>query len=433
MDYYANSNDNKEITLCKATTSLTSTISAVTSVMTTYFKSKFPEDYFKQTYISTSMAAQVIGKDYYQVQQRPYLFVQPQFDLSNGVMNELPLWHTASWYILNNMRENYQMIFEDVESGIRIFTIPNRIKINFNTGIRLNTELQAWNCLNYIKQNFESTGFYYLNNVNISNEIPKFIIRNICQRLNWNINNKYDREKLQEYLLKHSFNAIEETIDMSTGNTSWFYNHPENILINYVDQATSDKTMRDRIVQLSQVNFNFTAEVWIPGHFLIELDKKERFNHFPLISERPDEFNKDTNFKFTSIINVDYIPYEKQQKKLIVKRNFIPDVNVEYDQLDLKLVMPYGLMNIYNYLKNNDIKLNDLFIIDVYINGRMIDKSLYRIDYKDFILNTYNPMLNTTYTVIIYADMDVFNKIDLLMNKNNEKELQGYLKYLKNK
>lgn len=280
-------NMKKTITLCKSITSVSSIVGSVTSVITEFYKSKFPENYFKKVHISTSLSANSLQKDYYQLQERPYLFIQPQYDLSDGVMNQLPLWHTASWYVLNDMDSNYTKIFEDVETGIRIYTIPNRIKITFNTGIRVNTEIQAWNVLAYLKQNFESNGFYYLNDVFLANTVPKFIIENICNRIGLDFNSPRDREKLQKYLLQNSKNAIEEVTDLSTGNPSWVYKSPRNILVNYLDLAQNDKQMNNRSVIQNQITFSLTAELWVPGHFIVQFDNKERFKNMPFVEFNP--------------------------------------------------------------------------------------------------------------------------------------------------
>ena len=77
--------------------------------------------------------------------------------------------------------------------------------------------------------------------------------------------------------------------------------------------------------------------------------------------------------------------------------------------------------------------MSKIFTVDLYINGRMVFPENYKIDEKDFLLKTYNPLSNTTYTVVLYADMEVLNKINILMEEDSEKdkELKIFLKELK--
>jgi hypothetical protein len=78
--------------------------------------------------------------------------------------------------------------------------------------------------------------------------------------------------------------------------------------------------------------------------------------------------------------------------------------------------------------------MSKVFTIDLYINGRLLFPENYEVDEKDLILKTKNPMVNTTYTVVCYADMGILNRINLLMGEDSksEKELDQFLKDLKN-
>lgn len=420
------------ISVCSSSNSISSIIGSVTAYITEYFKSKFPDSFFKDTYISSTMAASAIKKDYGDVKKRPYLFVQPQFDLSPGIMNELPLLFTdTSWVFLKNLRKNYNLVFEDNDTGVRVFNGFKRTKISYRLGIKVNSEIQGWNTISYIDQNFQTNGWFYLNNVYLNNQVPQFIIENMVKRLGLDLNEPLDREQFQQYLLKYSFNGIEEVKDMSTGNNRYVYKYPVNILINYPDMSNQNKTMRNNVIQNSQIEFTITAELWTPSMFILELDSMERFKNLPPIN--PKKYEEDGKYRFSLIMNQDYIPYSKYGRNLLMKRNFIPEVNVEYDEIDLKPVMPINVFKACNILKEFKIPMSKLFTVDLYINGNKLFDEMYSVDEKDFILKTKNPMKNTTYTVTIYADMEILNKINILMEENKEltKELKEYLLTLK--
>lgn len=430
-DKFIKNREYNTISLCSSFNSVSSIIGSVTSYITEYFKSKFPANFFKETYISTSMAASAIKKDYFTVKQRPYLFVQPTFDLSPGVMNDLPqTWFDTSWAFLGDLRHNYNMVFQDEENGVRIFNQFRRNKISFKFGIRVNSEIQGWNTIQYIDQNFQTNGVFFLNKVFLNTNIPNYIIRNIARRLNYNLEDALDRERFQQYLLKYSYNGIEAVTDLSTGNLAYIYKYPVNILVHYPDMSNNNKNMRNNIIQNSQVEYNIEAELWVPSLFILEFDNMERFKDLKL--SEPDELD-DGKYRFSLVINEDYIPYSKDYKNLLIRRNFIPEVNTKHDQVDLKEVIPMEVKKVCEILSENRIPFSKVFLIDLYINGRIVMPENFDVDDKSFILTTYNPLTNTAYTVVMYADMEVLNKINILMDGTEEekKELKEFIKELK--
>lgn len=419
------------ISVCSSSNSLSSIIGSVTSYITEYFKSKFPDNYFKETYISTTMAASAIQKEYFDVKKRPYLFIQPQFDLTEGTMGQLPLLFTdTSWVYIKNLKSNYNLIFEDGETGIRIFNAFKRTKITFRIGIRVNSEMQGWNAVSYIDQNFQSNGFFYLNKIFLQTQVPPFIIQNIANRLNYDLTDPVGRERMEDFMMQYSYNGIYLTKDLATGNDRFMYRYPANILINYPDMSNQNRNMRQNVTQNSQIEFTITAELWTPAMFIMELDNMERFKNIKLVN--PSSY-EDGQYRFSLVLNEDYIPYTKDKRNIIMRRNFLPEVNVEYDEIDLKDVLPLNVHKACEFLKMFNIKMSKVFTIDLYINGKLLFPDLYSVDEKDLILKTNNPMINTTYTVVCYADMGILNRINTLMGENyeNSKELEEYLKELK--
>jgi hypothetical protein len=421
--------------ICSSSSSISSIIGSVASCITEFFKSKFPNGFFKDTYISSTMAASAIKKDYGTVKKRPYLFIQPQFDLNEGIMQQVPmLINDMSYAYLKDFRRNYHMIFEDDETGIRIFNNYQRTKIDFRIGIRVNSEMQGWNTISYISQNFQNGGYFYLNRISLYNMIPEYIIQNIAKRKGWNLNEPLDKEEMNQYMLKHSFNSIDCVRDPSSGNDRYMGINMVNILLNYPDMSNQNRQMRNNVVQNSQIEFNIVAELWTPAVFILEMDNIERFKNIPLVN--PYEYHDDGKYRFSLVINEDYIPYSKFGRNMIMRRNFLPEVNVEYDEIDLKPVLPLNIYKACSLLEQNGIKMSKCFTVDLYINGRIVFPEAYKVEEKDLILKTYYPMKNTTYTVVVYADMEILNKINLLLDTDKpeiKKELEEFLKDLKNR
>ena len=153
-------------------TSISSVIGNATSFYIEWIKSKFPEDFFKDTYVSgTLVSVETQRKDIYK-KSKPMLLVKPQYAAENGFIETMPYWHSTLQYVYNNPDRYYTPVFDDKEKKIRIHAIPDRIKINFPTMIIVPTQVYGFNLLHYMKNIIEPGGHGFINNVFFENELP---------------------------------------------------------------------------------------------------------------------------------------------------------------------------------------------------------------------------------------------------------------------
>jgi len=401
--------DDKLVSICRASSTLSNIIGGVTAFASNYFVNTFPKNYFKKVYISDNLNFRNLRYKFPK-QEKPYIFIQPTFELGNTFIEQLPAWHNPTIVVFKNKKRNYRMIFNDPEHNIAIYTVPNRIKINYVVGMKFQTQMAAWNVLNYLNQNFDAGGYSYANRINLQAELPKIILVNICKILGLDYNNGTDREKLDDYLMKYSLNSITENINLSTGNPSFMYNYITNILINYPDLATSEKQYRNLIMNHAQVNFNFSCELWAPASFIVDFGCS--YNDFQYNVEN----STDTKFKFNLIIEKDFIPDHIDEKIRLFKRDFVPDVNVEYDNLDITNLFKPDMVKVITALKKYNVDLNKVFDVILSINGNILGKTHYRCNFNDMTLKTYTPMMNTTYRLYLYANLEILNKVNDYLN-----------------
>ena len=421
----ANAYNEKSVALCKASSSISTIIGGVSSFITNFYVSKFPKNFFKKVYISESLnSTNLRDKNKFPQQMKPYLAVQSQFELGNTAMDTLPFWHTANYYIIRSKMRNYRLIFEDIENGIRIFSIPNRIKVNFNTTIKLETEMKAYDVLSYLNQNFEQGGFNYINKVRLPAEVPKIFMVNISKFLNLDYNRENDREKLREYLLEHSLGSINEVISMSTGNPTFMYNYTTNLLVNYPDLASHEKSIKNLIVKETTVNFEIGCELWIPGSFILEIE-----NRNDMIYEINEPSKSDNKFKFNLVFDVESIPEKIGNKQFITKRSFLTDINEEVDELDLTPILSEELITVIKTINKYHVDMSKYIQLNLYLNKERISENNYEVDWKKFILKTKQPESNRTYTVFIYGDLLILNKVSDLIQKDRTNEIGKLLLY----
>lgn len=160
-------------------TSISSVVGSATSFYMNWLKSKFPQGFFKDTYVSGMLTSiETERKDIYK-KEKPLLITRPEYAAENGFMETLPYWHNTLQYVFNDSDRYYTPVFKDLEKKISIHAIPDRIKINFPTRILIPTKVYGMNLLHYMKNIIEPGGHGFINNVFFENEIPASFINMI--------------------------------------------------------------------------------------------------------------------------------------------------------------------------------------------------------------------------------------------------------------
>lgn len=164
-------------------TSISSVIGNATSFYMAWLRSKFPETFFKDTYVSGSLVSvETQRKDIFR-KEKPLLLVKPEYAAENGFMEELPYWHNTLVYVFKDPDKYYTQVFNDPDHDIRIHAIPDRIKINFPTRIVVPTKVYGFNLLHYMKNIIEPGGHGFINNVYFENEIPSVFMHLIFDEI----------------------------------------------------------------------------------------------------------------------------------------------------------------------------------------------------------------------------------------------------------
>lgn len=396
------SNDMKVLS-CKTSTAISSLIGGVTSFATSFFLAKFPPRFFKKVYIGDSLNSTNMRNFDILEQSMPYLAIYPSYSIGNTFMELQPLWRGTNYRIFNNKKKKYTPVLVDEENKIFIYSIPDRNKVTYSLKIKLPTQMMAYEMIHYLANLFENNGYNFINKIKLQTEIPKIYTFNICKKLNLDINNKEDREKLSEYLIDHSYNSITQSIDMATGNVRFMYNYYANILVHYPDEPTSDKNIKNLVIDNTNVSFTFSFELWTPSNFIMEINNDAK------VEDVID--NDDSSYKYNLVLDTDYIKNFIDGKHLIVRKSYIPDINVEYDELNIEPIMDDSLIEVIKYIVNNKMDMDKFIDVRIFCNNKELFKDAYTIDWSTFILKTIDPMINATYTFLLYGNLADLNNI----------------------
>jgi len=407
-------NMEKKILKIKPYESLSLTIGGLTSFAHRYYSTRFPKNYFKKSYISDSLNSLNYRKKVFQSMEMPYLAIQPQFELGGTFMGDLPMW-TNTNYVFPKNNKNFANILHDEERGIKVYVIPNRIKVNFSTAIKVQTQLEAINLLQYISSEVDPGGFYYMNGIQFQTEFPKSIIKVLFNVLNLDESNPADVTYVKNYLKKFSPNTIEETVNLQTGNKSYMYNYFANILFSFQDEPTYEKITKGKLIDAAVVKENFSCEVWAPSMYVVELTKYD----YTVTQPSVDLIGVDSStFKFNLAIETDFVPTTLNERTLLVRGNYITDMNVEIDELDMKPILDHELLYILETLIENKKDITELIDVKVYGVTELLS-SMYTVDYTKLKLFTNQPEANMNYRIFIYFDLLKMGEITKNIKEND--------------
>lgn len=404
---------------CRTVSTTSSIIGNATAIAVEFLKKQFPNDYFKKIHISEAFVPLNMC-DCTDIYNSPThtLFVSPTW--SPGELSfEIPRWHKSNEFLFRNKRKYYTKVLEDFERKTFIYSIPNRIRVNFEIMIKLQTNLQAMDVCNYMTNIFDIGGFRYLNDICMQTEIPLNIIKPIFIKEGLKMDKKEDREKVLEYLKRNSYNAVSEKINPSTGNNMYAYSYKTNILIGFPDQPQMQKNEKNISNGTSTVSFNFYFEFWSPNNYVFEADNLMEESVYPLINESA-KLNESNKLLFFTYLDTDFVPEQRGSLHLLEISEFVPEVNVEYDELDFSALMEDNLIDIVKRLLKEGYNVNKVLEIKILAGNKFVNEYNYKVDWEKLKVYTKDPMVNTTYNIALYGDLYKLNELTNPINGDRE-------------
>lgn len=397
----------KTIINCKATTTFSSILGSLTSFSSAYFINKFPAGFFKKVWISESFNSINMDDSDVQKYNTPFVAFKPELSFDSQFTETLPYWYTSTRYIANGSRRlGYYPVLQDHENKIYIYAIPSRMKVNFNIKIKVPTAMFMYNTMHYIQSNFQIGDFEFVNDVRLQTEVPKILMINLAETLGFDMKTVEGREVFNNYLAEKSLNGITENINMSTGNNNYAFNFATNILTGFPEVVQGDKNIKNLIVDNGIISFMYSMELWIPNKFIIELP-----NNRQELTTEYNESDDGNKYKFNLVVNKDFILNMVGEKHLLMKKSFLPDVNVEYDELNFSSIINKEVKDVVNYMTDKKMNVENFFEVRIMCDNKYLEKGEYEIDYKNFMIKTKRPMYNTTYTLVIYGHLKELNSI----------------------
>lgn len=400
------------ILVSKATTTMSSILGSIICIVKDHFGNRFPKNYLKSIYVDTTMTTTTQNDDNIYKYSNPKMVISPAFDAQIETYFTLPMneWQRAYKMIYKQTQKNYQTVLDDVENKNFIFGIPDRAKFLFDCKIMCETKMQQMNLTYFLKQSFDTHGYYYLNRMPIEVEIPKTYLELIKRKMNMKCETPEEIEVFNDYLQLYSLHKIQCKLNRSTGHYSYFFKSYANILCKLEDVSTESSKTGHSDSDI-YINFRFSTELWIPGSFVLETKQKIEDDEMEEINSSVYTSEGDNGAQI--ILNYSTINPERMDgnKKLIIWKSYVTDLDTKIDILDMKDVIGKQLLEVISYNNEQNISNFDIFSIKIYAKNNLLnlDKD-FEIDWKKLEIRTIYPINYMTYNVSLYADTKLLNE-----------------------
>lgn len=415
----------KQLSSTVASANISNIIGGESSFVYNYFRAKFPDNFFKDTFISQQLNSFKF-KTTVPHQRLPLLAMGSTFEIEESTLGPISRQYTTQYTVFNKDKDvYYRTIFADEDNNIFIYSVDNRAVVKHNFAIKLQTEMQAWNVVNYLNQNFETNGRVYLNAIRLPAVLPNNFIHNICKNFGWDIEStdpdtaRAAREELRTYLIKHGLGGITEQVNPQTGNINYMYDYTANILLTYPDNANHESNITDLITKNAIVRYQIASEFWFPGSFVIDFNHNFDYDH-----KLDDAGLNNLTTKFTIVVDKEVIPKTLDNGYQYIRQaRYTPDVNNEIDEIDIDSFFDEGIMNIVKNAQKYKIDCNKILAFVIFKNNIPLDPEKYSIDYDTLKITVNHPEPNSNFTLVLYGDLEKLNILNHYIVTHNMKEI----------
>lgn len=393
--------------------SLAHSFGTITSIVIDYFKSKFPENYFKREFVNTEMSLNGLRKirsDIMRVKaHKPILIVQPVIDfndmpefINNNIMNSTLI------EIYDNRRPSYDLmgVFQDYERDIYLQAKVSRYKIRYEFTIILETDMQAINVCNYLMSTIRHEHPFRMGKMT-EIEVPNFIINQLSSDSEIPIINPElnSRGEFLTYLNSNSHYPFLYKFQTSTGNPMYFLYVDNTLTLLFNDKPSMDRSSRNNMIKgTASITESLNVEFNTISTFYYTSGNEP-------ITKAPDLNDIITN---TTII-IDRIPMIELTKTNELGWRLYSSVLYEVedvnDRVSIRELIDADIIKCIDYNKENGVD-NNIFLDIRIVNGdgpMPIDD--YSFDWDTYELVTSNNKINTTYRIAIYVNSNYVNMI----------------------
>lgn len=376
--------------------------SSIIGIVKDYILSIFPKNYIKTVHITSTLVELLQdGKkdDEIAVKDLPALSIDldTSYDEATFVTNFPFTKHNLPQNIEYN--NSYNQLVHTEDSFIT--GLDNRQKLNINLKFKVNSQMQAYNIIQYIKGRLGFNRPFVLHKVPVEVPIPNKILNSLYI--------KYKNKKAIDFTLKNEFNEYLKKISNgnilfkkheSSGEYLYFAKYLCNILckINN-DPPKEEQEEKNKIKIASEFEIPLSVEFMYFVGFVstIIIDNEDELRLWNMLNKMEDGEPR----RVYTAYNVNLAFRKETEYELLHTLDIITDINTTIDTTSLKDDLPE---DVKTFIQSKDESL----VIDVlYYNHILIQNVDYEMIYDDLELRIINPFENSCYRINIYKKLNI--------------------------
>lgn len=387
-------------------------ISNIFGLLKNHLYAAFPSSYFKGFYIKNSaFNLNTTNKS----DDDKFATLKPSLTLYLSLSYQDPTFSgDPNFFGRTYLRKNahlyksiYKNILVDEISKIYVSSFEERTKLSFDILVRVDSEMQAYNTLQFIR----SIGVkkpYYINNALIESPLPYTVINDIIKANDGKYSMKDNDSILefQDYLRTASAGNITFKKNNASGNFFYYYRYNSNILCKIVDVPTIDLSTDNKVTTDGQVKFTMELEFNNHMHYITE---HEEFSDKYTMEDLYPEDTSNTIVFNTSIIQ----PIKDKIGEFILSKviTILSEINQPIDSTNFENLLISNHKEFIKHvvkLANNDLHnytqlIEDNIKIVVYEDSKELLPEEYTIDWDTLDITLFNPKMNYVYGIAIYV------------------------------
>lgn len=387
--------------------------------------SKFPNNYFKYTTISSELASRNIRRQFgtntnieMRKREKPYLIVQPTYSAADpdGPMQNIPLTRNLDDLQYRTDKRYLFEVLKDKKYGYNLKFKMNRAKIDYDITVATDTLHQQLDIHSMI-QNQIIWDRSYSFRIALESVIPKNIIGIMSKCAGMDI------ERFPEYIpvflqRLNSISGYPITYKMRNASATdeWFMYYTHNVIVTFTDLEIESGQRKNMVEDYFPVRFRVTAEFNLPGVYMVDGELNNFKNVDLTLITKDYQGNIDSYYPLYTITNLfNRYPPEQDGMQLygttIFTEEGIKPAQVE-DRIELGSLFDASHSRVIR--AHSAWKMNPETLMKIYLlkNNEQLTLGIdYCIDYNRLELVLFKPDATSTYRIITYFNYNTVNEI----------------------
>lgn len=394
-------------------------LGSITGIVKNHILSKLPKGYIKYTYIKNSVASvteQAMGEEAAIVKEKPALSLGLNYSYNDAVgFGDTYRWGMSRIPVGAHQYDRiYTKILMCEKDNVYVSTIDERVKLVFDVAVRLDSESQAYNLLQYMTSYVGVKRPYYLQGIDVEVPLPFECVNLVAAAGPFDRRTPEGRAAFHEYLRKWSGGRITFKKNLSSGNFNYFMKYNCNVLCQIPDVPAIERTLEGKAVTEGIVRYTLEAEFPTFTNFITEHEELD-LSSTPTFEEglQPGAQGDSAIYNFTSRF---HFGRQEGDKSIALMFEYVTGVNSAIDETPFKEALSPSLSFFVDhqsrFLPEDEGAISrHLQVVMVRDNDRLQEGADYEVDWTTCTVRLINPLYNYVYRLALYVDLAKYNEV----------------------